>query len=271
MRHAHHSDLWPGSWPDGWPGPSAALALMLTVAIAAAVHVPDRETRRWLLRQQFQHRDRLPWRRWRLAATLLSRGVHLRQPLEGNVLQLLNSGRIAFGPRVVIESGVRIWGGPDATISLGAGVELRRNVGIGAISRVEIGDHTLIAQGCYITDANHVYDDPTVPLAAQGMRVKGPTVIEDNVWVGANAVITSGVRIGRGSVIGANTVVTHDVPPYSIVHGSAGAVHARTAPTTPISPYLPPNEAKRAGSAERGANASADSAGTVALPPGVTS
>lgn len=224
MRFADNFDIMPDS-----PGGSGLLTLLL-LALIGAFHLPDRRTGRWLLRQQWQHRDRLPWRRWRLALALLSRGVHLRQPLEGNVLQLLSSGRITFGPYAVLESGVRIWGGPEATIRIGRGVELRRNVGIGAIHRVEIGDNTLVAQGSYITDSNHVFDDPDVPLAAQGMSVKGPTVIEDNVWIGANAVITSGVRIGRGSVVGANTVVTRDVPPHSIVHGSAGTVRPQGVP-----------------------------------------
>jgi len=188
-------------------------------------------TARWLLRQQWGHRDRLPWRRWRLAVELLSRGVHLRQPLEGNVLELLDSGRISFGTRVILESGVRIWGASGARITLGDGVELRRNVGLGAVERIEIGAHTLIAQGTYITDADHVFDDPEAPVAAQGMRVKGPTVIEENVWIGANVVITSGVRIGRSSIIGANAVVTRDVPPYSIVHGVAATARPRRTPT----------------------------------------
>jgi acetyltransferase-like isoleucine patch superfamily enzyme len=209
------------------------LPLVLLFAMTA-VHRPDLSTMRWLAHQQWQHRDRLYWRRWQLAATLLGRGVHLRQPLEGNVLQLLRAGRIEFGQRVCLEAGVRIWGGPQAVIRIGDGVELRRNVAIGAIQEVEIGAHTLIAQGAYITDADHVMTDPDVPLVAKGMRVKGPTVIEENVWIGANAVITSGVRIGRASVVGANTVVTGDVPPYSVVTGVAGTPRAST----------PPNRAK---------------------------
>lgn len=212
------------------------LALLLGMA---AVHRPDLSTMRWLAHQQWQHRDRLYWRRWQLAALLLQRGVHLRQPLEGNVLQLLRAGRIEFGERVCLEAGVRIWGGPQAVIRIGEGVELRRNVGIGAIESIEIGAHTLVAQGAYITDADHVMADPDVPLAAKGMRVKGPTVIEENVWIGANAVITSGVRIGRASVVGANTVVTRDVPPYSVVTGVAGTLRVRTPPNRAKGTALP--------------------------------
>jgi acetyltransferase-like isoleucine patch superfamily enzyme len=58
----------------------------------------------------------------------------------------------------------------------------------------------------------------------QGFTTKGPTVIEDNVWCGANVVITSGVTVGRRSVIGANSVVTRDLPPFSIAAGSPAKV-----------------------------------------------
>lgn len=214
--------------------------ILLAAVTPAVAHVPDRPTLAWLLRQQWSHRDRLPWRRIRLAAELLRRGVYLRQPLEGNMLELLDSGRLAIGPRVCLEAGVRIWGAPGATISIGAGAELRRNVGVGAQHRIEIGAHTLIAQGSYITDADHVFADPDVPLASQGMRVKGPTVIEDNVWIGANVVVTSGVRIGRGSVVGAGSVVTRDIPPHSVAYG----VPAVARPAPDPSPPAPPNGAR---------------------------
>lgn len=236
MRPTNHADTWSDLLSDS---PAGTLALLLAVVALATVHLPDRPTATWLLRQQWAHRDRLPWRRWRLTAELLSRGVYLRQPLEGNMLQLLDSGRLTIGSRVCLESGVRIWGAPDATIAIGQCAELRRNVGVGAQHRIEIGAHTLIAQGSYITDSDHVFADPDTPLAAQGMRVKGPTVIEDNVWIGANVVVTSGVRIGRGSVIGAGSVVTRDIPPYSIAYG----VPAMARPGPRGSAAAPPNGA----------------------------
>lgn len=203
-------------------GPTLGVAPLLLITMLAVVGSQrwrDRSTLIWLLRQQRGHSGRLPWNRWRLAVELMRRGVHLRQPLEGNMLELLDTGRLEIGTRVCLEAGVRIWGGGGATMSIGTGVEIRRNVCIGAVQRVEIGAHTLIAQGSYITDADHIFSNPDVPLAQQGMRVKGPTIIEDNVWIGANVVVTSGVRIGRGSVIGAGSVVTRDVPPYSIALG----------------------------------------------------
>jgi acetyltransferase-like isoleucine patch superfamily enzyme len=82
----------------------------------------------------------------------------------------------------------------------------------------------MLANGCLVTDADHRFDDPDKPVPWQGFTSKGPTIIEDNVWLGAHVVVTSGVRIGRRSVIGANSVVTTDIPPFSVAAGSPAKV-----------------------------------------------
>ena len=69
--------------------------------------------------------------------------------------------------------------------------------------------------------------DPEKPLPWQGFTTKGPTAIGDNVWCGANVVITTGVTIGERSVIGANSVVTRDVPSHSIAAGAPAKVLRR--------------------------------------------
>jgi len=89
---------------------------------------------------------------------------------------------------------------------------------------VEIGDHCMFANGCFITDADHRFDDPNRPVPWQGFHTKGPTRVGDNVWCGANVVITSGVTVGERCVIGANSVVTRDLPPYSIAVGAPARV-----------------------------------------------
>jgi acetyltransferase-like isoleucine patch superfamily enzyme len=77
----------------------------------------------------------------------------------------------------------------------------------------------MFANGCFVTDANHRYDDPAQPVTYQGFTSKGPTRVGDNVWCGAHVVITSGVTVGERCVIGANSVVTQDLEPYSIAAG----------------------------------------------------
>lgn len=95
---------------------------------------------------------------------------------------------------------------------------------VAAMNSVEIGDHCMLANGCFVTDANHRFDDPIAPVPWQGFTTKGPTTLGDNVWCGANVVITSGVTIGERSVIGANSVVTTDIPAYSIAAGAPARV-----------------------------------------------
>jgi acetyltransferase-like isoleucine patch superfamily enzyme len=82
----------------------------------------------------------------------------------------------------------------------------------------------MLANGCFVTDANHRYDDPVKPVPWQGFSTKGATRIGANVWLGANVVVTSGVTIGERCVIGANSVVTQDIPPFSIAAGAPAKV-----------------------------------------------
>jgi acetyltransferase-like isoleucine patch superfamily enzyme len=77
----------------------------------------------------------------------------------------------------------------------------------------------MFANGSFITDGNHRFDDPHMPVPWQGFTSKGPTRIGDNVWAGANVVITSGVTVGKRCVIGANSVVTQDLPDFTIAAG----------------------------------------------------
>jgi acetyltransferase-like isoleucine patch superfamily enzyme len=139
---------------------------------------------------------------------------------------MLRQGRLEIGRGALLESGVTVHS-VEGRIRLGQRVYLSRGVTVGAVERVDIGDFTLVGPGCYITDADHRFQDPVVPLPDQGMVVRGPTVIEDNVWLGANVVVTSGVRVGRRSVIGANSVVTRDIPEFSIAAGIPAKVVAR--------------------------------------------
>jgi acetyltransferase-like isoleucine patch superfamily enzyme len=86
------------------------------------------------------------------------------------------------------------------------------------IGPVSIGNHVNLAQGITVTALNHNFFDPFQPIDEQGVTTSS-VIIEDDVWVGANAVILPGVTIGRHSVIAAGAVVTHDVPEGSLVAG----------------------------------------------------
>lgn len=83
---------------------------------------------------------------------------------------------------------------------------------------VTIGDRVYTSPFTQIIAVNHVFDNPALPFVEQGITAEG-IVIEDDVWLGANAVITDGVRVGRGAVVAAGAVVTKDVPPHTVVAG----------------------------------------------------
>ena len=110
-------------------------------------------------------------------------------------------------------------------LQFGKNVRLGDNVQIVARQRVFIGDDTLIASGVFISDLNHGrYSGPSdhsSPELAPDLRELSarPVVIEAKVWIGQHCAILPGVTIGEGSIIGSCSVVTQNVPPYSIAVG----------------------------------------------------
>ena len=95
---------------------------------------------------------------------------------------------------------------------------------VAAQELVEIGEHCMLANGCFVSDSSHRYSDPEKPVTWQGFETKGPTRIGDNCWLGAHVVVTSGVTIGERCVIGAGSVVTRDIEPHSIAAGAPAKV-----------------------------------------------
>lgn len=88
---------------------------------------------------------------------------------------------------------------------------------------ITIGDRVYTAPMVQMLAVNHVFDDPTRPMVEQGITAEGIT-IEDDVWIGAGAIITDGVRICKGAVVAAGAVVTQDVPPCTVVGGTPARV-----------------------------------------------
>ena len=86
------------------------------------------------------------------------------------------------------------------------------------IGPVDIGNHVNLAQGITVTALNHNFSDANKRIDEQGVSTN-PVTIEDDVWIGANAVILPGVTIGEHCVVAAGAVVTKDVPPHSLVAG----------------------------------------------------
>lgn len=131
--------------------------------------------------------------------------------------------RFSLGRRSVVESFACI---NNAVGDVIIGDHTRIGLHSTVIGPVTIGSHVNLAQGITVTALNHNFSDPTFPIDAQGISTK-PVVIEDDVWIGANAVILPGVRIGRHSVVAAGAVVTRDVPSGSLVAGVPATVKKR--------------------------------------------
>ncbi len=186
-----------------------------------------REARLWIQRWRWYERNTLPWNRARIHWEMLRRGAFARWPIQGNVLEALREGRLEVGEGVLFEPNVWITAPGRARVRIGKGTFLNMGVMVASQALVEIGEHCMLANGCFVSDASHRYDDPDRPVPWQGFTSKGPTRIGANCWLGAGVVVTSGVSIGERCVIGAGSVVTHDVEPFSIAAGAPARVLRR--------------------------------------------
>ncbi len=121
-----------------------------------------------------------------------------------------------LGERVTVNRGGYI--GVFAPVSIGDRTAINRNASIDARAEIRIGKDVLIGPGAQLIAYQHVFSAPDQTINSQGTRT-GPITVEDDVWIGANAVILLDVTIGRGSVVGAGAVVTGSCAPYSILAG----------------------------------------------------
>jgi len=120
--------------------------------------------------------------------------------------------------------------GSPPVLHIGREVQINDSVHIGAIDNVVIGDYTLIASRVFISDHNHgnyqtqdVASAPNIPPAKRPLSSK-PVHIGCNVWLGEQVCILPGVTVGDGAIVGAHSVVTHDIPPNSIAAGNPARV-----------------------------------------------
>lgn len=103
-------------------------------------------------------------------------------------------------------------------IELGNNIIINHNTTIAGHGGLIIGDYVQIGPNCNILTASHGYSEWKIPIRNQPI-IRKKVIIEDDVWIGANVVVLPGVKIGRGSIVGANAVVTKNVEPFTIVGG----------------------------------------------------
>lgn len=120
------------------------------------------------------------------------------------------------GKNLQIMHDCRILG--PSNVKIGNFVYINHNTDIYGQGGVEIGNYVLVGPNTNILSVNHAYSDWKLPIGGQGITLK-KVIIEDDVWICANVTVLPGVKIGRGSIIGANAVVTKNVAPYSMMGG----------------------------------------------------
>jgi acetyltransferase-like isoleucine patch superfamily enzyme len=172
----------------------------------------------------------------RRVASEVQRRVHRFGALgHGSIVRppytIVSPHRIFIGADVII--------GPNALLSVvtahgrqrfqpvlrvGDGSRIGQGFVVGCVSDISIGRRVLISSNVYVGDTIHRYDDPTRPVLDQPLAAGRRVSIGDGAFVGINAVILPGVRVGRNAVVGAGAVVTHDVPAYSVAAGNPARV-----------------------------------------------
>lgn len=176
---------------------------------------------RWMLMPPNQHIPRL-WVRW-FANPFIhkkGRGAIVRRRTR---LDVFPFNGFSLGSQSIIED--------FATINNGVGDVYIGNQSIVGISDViigpvNIGNNVMLAQHVVVSGLNHGYERVDVPPTEQAVQCKLVT-ISDDVWIGANSVVAAGVTIGRHCVIGAGSVVTKDIPDFSVAVGNPAKVIKR--------------------------------------------
>lgn len=114
----------------------------------------------------------------------------------------------------------------DPVLEIGTGCSLGHFNHVAAVKKVVLGKYVLTADNVYISDNFHEFKDINIPIMHQPVKFKAAVHIGDGSWIGENACII-GANIGRNCVIGANSVVTKDIPDYSVAVGAPADVTSR--------------------------------------------
>jgi acetyltransferase-like isoleucine patch superfamily enzyme len=128
------------------------------------------------------------------------------------------SSRIVLQDDVWLSRGCYLVTGPGAEILVGPQTYIGHRCLFYGHRGIEVGRDVLLANDVQLICGNHTFARRDVPIRTQPPSGQ-PIFIEDDVWLGASVIVLGGVTVGRGSVVGAGAVVTHDLPPYSIARG----------------------------------------------------
>lgn len=137
-------------------------------------------------------------------------------------VKFVNRGTVTLGRSVIIRPSTRVYAGnSQSLVSFGNGTEIGEHSTISSNNSIVFGNNVLTGPHIFIADHNHAYENPLLPVSKQGVKCNttDEVVIGDGSWLGTNVVIVGNVHIGKHCVIGANSVVTKDIPDYSVAAG----------------------------------------------------
>jgi len=161
------------------------------------------------------------------------RFYHLGWPVGfGKGVYIRNSKNISLGNEVLLVGNSILSVADEYTehdskkpqLKLGDRVRVNMFTMISAVKSVHIKKNVNIGQFCFIGDHDHEYKDVTKPIRDQGLTNVKPVVINEDTWIANKVTVCSGVTIGKHCVIGANSVVTKDIPDYSVAVGAPAKV-----------------------------------------------
>lgn len=147
-------------------------------------------------------------------------------------IDIVGGKYISIGDDFIATQSVRLhaWKTNDLrtpVIEIGSDVTMTDHCYISCVNKIVIGNGVLFGSNCFITDnfhGNSSRDERYTIVTDRIIKSKGPVIIEDNVWIGRNSCIMPNVTVGRGAIIGANSVVTHDIPPYATAVGTPARI-----------------------------------------------
>ena len=159
----------------------------------------------------------------------LGEGVYVRNGLVVEGGQYVSVGKNSFIGKNVEITAIDNYLGEKFTpeIKIGDGVSINSNSHITCINKIIIGNDVRAGRRVTITDNAHGksnIDNMTIPPVKRMVYSQGSVIIEDKVWIGNDVIILPNVTIGEGSIIGANSVVTRNVPPYCVVGGNPAKI-----------------------------------------------
>jgi acetyltransferase-like isoleucine patch superfamily enzyme len=146
------------------------------------------------------------------------------------IRSIVNAPGISIGAFVKIGSGAIIEAlvpERSVTVTIHDGAYIGHGLRLTAVGEVVIGEEAMLADDCYVSDTNHIYEDVTEPIKRQGLRDGRRVEIGPGAWLGIGAIVCGNLRVGRNAVIGAHCVVTSDVPELCVVTGNPARIVRR--------------------------------------------